>query len=457
MFMIKKILIANRGEIAARIIRTCKRLDILTVAVFSEADQKAPFVSLADESYLLGPPRVNESYLNVDKILAVAKETNADAIHPGYGFLSENASFATRCQDAGLTFIGPSGTIMEKMGSKIEARDTMQKAGVPVVPGTDGAVASVDDALEIANKIGYPIMLKASAGGGGIGMQVVQSDDELTKAFASNSKRAENFFGDGAMFMEKKLEDAHHIEIQILADQHGNVVHLFERECSVQRRNQKVVEEAPSPFISEETRRKMGQTAVKAAKAIGYTNAGTIEFLVDAKENFYFLEMNTRIQVEHAITEEITGLDIVEEQIKIANGKTLTVDQAALKINGHAIEVRIYAEDPVTFFPSPGHIETIQIPSGENIRNELAVTDNYDVTPFYDPMIGKLIVAGETRIDAIETMKAALTHYKIEGIKTNISMLETVIDHEQFKAGKTTTAFVQEYYLPITKTKTKTN
>ncbi|WP_106497516.1 acetyl-CoA carboxylase biotin carboxylase subunit [Lentibacillus sp. Marseille-P4043] len=455
--MIKKILIANRGEIAARIIRTCKRLDILTVAVFSEADQKAPFVSLADESYLLGPPRVNESYLNVDKILAVAKETNADAIHPGYGFLSENASFATRCQDAGLTFIGPSGTIMEKMGSKIEARDTMQKAGVPVVPGTDGAVASVDDALEIANKIGYPIMLKASAGGGGIGMQVVQSDDELTKAFASNSKRAENFFGDGAMFMEKKLEDAHHIEIQILADQHGNVVHLFERECSVQRRNQKVVEEAPSPFISEETRRKMGQTAVKAAKAIGYTNAGTIEFLVDAKENFYFLEMNTRIQVEHAITEEITGLDIVEEQIKIANGKTLTVDQAALKINGHAIEVRIYAEDPVTFFPSPGHIETIQIPSGENIRNELAVTDNYDVTPFYDPMIGKLIVAGETRIDAIETMKAALTHYKIEGIKTNISMLETVIDHEQFKAGKTTTAFVQEYYLPITKTKTKTN
>ncbi|MGY0691677.1 acetyl-CoA carboxylase biotin carboxylase subunit [Virgibacillus sp. FSP13] len=450
--MIKKILIANRGEIAARVIRTCKRLNILTVAVFSEADQKAPFVSLADESYLLGPPRVNESYLNVDKILAIAKETNADAIHPGYGFLSENASFATRCQDAGLTFIGPSGNIMEKMGSKIEARDTMQKAGVPVVPGTDGAAASVDDALEIANKIGYPIMLKASAGGGGIGMQVVESDDELTKAFASNSKRAENFFGDGAMFMEKKLDDAHHIEIQILADQHGNAVHLFERECSVQRRNQKVVEEAPSPFISERTREKMGETAVKAAKAIGYTNAGTIEFLVDAKENFYFLEMNTRIQVEHAITEEITGLDIVEEQIKIANGETLTIDQAALKIDGHAIEVRIYAEDPVTFFPSPGHIGTMQIPSGENIRNELAVTDNYDVTPFYDPMIGKLIVTGETRSDAIETMKAALTHYKIEGIKTNISMLETIIDHEQFKAGITTTAFVQEHYLPMTKT-----
>ncbi|WP_099158211.1 acetyl-CoA carboxylase biotin carboxylase subunit [Virgibacillus ndiopensis] len=451
--MINKILIANRGEIAARIIRTCKRLNIQTISVYSEDDQKAPFVSLADESYLLGPARVNESYLNVDKILQIAQEANADAIHPGYGFLSENASFAKRCQEAGLAFIGPAGDIMEKMGSKIEARDTMQQAGVPVVPGTAGAVANVEDAIEIAKKIGYPIMLKASAGGGGIGMQVVQSDDELTKAFASNSKRAETFFGNGAMFMEKKLENAHHIEIQLLADHHGNVVHLFERECSIQRRNQKVVEEAPSPFISERTRKKMGETAIKAAQAIGYTNAGTIEFLVDDSENFYFLEMNTRIQVEHAITEEITGLDIVEEQIRIANGELLKINQDDLKINGHAIEVRIYAEDPVTFFPSPGHIQNMHVPEGDMIRNELAVTDNYDVTPFYDPMIGKLIVIGKTRDEAIATLKGALAKYKIEGIKTNISMLKTIVDDEQFKLGITTTAFVQDHYL----TKVQTN
>ncbi|GGB31228.1 acetyl-CoA carboxylase biotin carboxylase subunit [Virgibacillus dakarensis] len=450
--MIKKILIANRGEIAARVIRTCKKLNIRTVAVFSEADQKAPFVALADESYLLGPPRVNESYLKADKIIQIAKEANADAIHPGYGFLSENAVFAEKCQEAGLTFIGPRGAIMKKMGSKIEARKTMQAAGVPVVPGTDGAVESADEALAIAKEIGYPIMLKASAGGGGIGMQVVESDAELTKAFASNSKRAETFFGDGAMFMEKKLENARHIEVQLLADEYGNAVHLFERECSIQRRNQKVVEEAPSPFISEMTRMKMGETAVTAAKAIGYTNAGTIEFLVDEEENFYFLEMNTRIQVEHAITEEITGLDIVEEQINIANGEALTIDQASLNINGHAIEVRIYAEDPVSFFPSPGHITTMEAPAGENVRNELAVTANYDVTPYYDPMIGKLIVTGATRAEAIEVLKSALGNYKIDGIKTNIPMLETVIDHEAFKAGNTTTAFVQKHYLPMVKT-----
>ncbi|MEN1969982.1 acetyl-CoA carboxylase biotin carboxylase subunit [Lentibacillus sp. N15] len=450
--MIKKVLIANRGEIAARIIRTCKKMDILTVAVYSEADQKAPFVTLADESYLLGPPRVNESYLNVDKLLHIAKTADVDAIHPGYGFLSENASFAQRCQDAGFIFIGPVGEIMQKMGSKIAARETMQQAGVPVVPGTNGGVATVEEALNIAQKIGYPIMLKASAGGGGIGMQVVQSDEELTKAFASNSKRAETFFGDGAMFMEKKLDHARHVEIQILADNHGNVVHLFERECSIQRRNQKVVEEAPSPFISETTRNKMGETAVKAAKAIGYTNAGTIEFLVDENEDFYFLEMNTRIQVEHAITEEITGLDIVEQQINVANGQALSVDQESLMIKGHAIEVRIYAEDPVTFYPSPGHITTMKVPNGDNIRNELAVTDHYDVTPYYDPMIGKLIVTGSTRDETIETLKNALENYEIDGIKTNIPMLKAVIDHDQFKSGNTTTAFVQEYYLPLMKT-----
>ncbi|QKY69132.1 acetyl/propionyl/methylcrotonyl-CoA carboxylase subunit alpha [Lentibacillus sp. CBA3610] len=450
--MINKILIANRGEIAARVIRTCKKLGIETVAVYSEADQKAPFVSMADESFLLGPPRVQESYLDTEKIMPIAKKSGADAIHPGYGFLSENGSFAEMCEQAGIRFIGPSADVMEKMGSKIAAREAMEKAGVPVVPGTDGAVASSDEAIEIARDIGYPIMLKASAGGGGIGMQVVNTDQELIKAFESNSKRARTFFGDGAMFMEKKLDHARHIEIQLLADSHGNAIHLFERECSIQRRNQKVVEEAPSSFISDETRQRMGETAVKAAKALGYVSAGTIEFLVDEQENFYFLEMNTRIQVEHPVTEEITGLDIVEEQIRIAEGKELSIRQSDVKIDGHAIEVRIYAEDPETFFPSPGHISAFELPDGEHIRNEAAVTDGYDVTPYYDPMIGKLIVKGADRSEAISLLKEALLTYKVEGIKTNIPMLKTVADHEQFKNGNTTTAFVETYYLPMIQT-----
>ncbi|GAA0611554.1 acetyl-CoA carboxylase biotin carboxylase subunit [Virgibacillus siamensis] len=451
--MIKKVLVANRGEIAARVIRTCKKLDIGTVAVYSEADQQAPFVEMADESFLIGPPRVNESYLNVDKIISIAKEASVDAIHPGYGFLSESGQFSDKCEQNDILFIGPSKTVMEKMGSKIEARKAMKAAGVPVVPGTEDAVASADEAIEIAKDIGYPIMLKASAGGGGIGMQVVRSDDELMKAFESNSKRAKTFFGDGAMFMEKKLENARHIEIQLLADSHGNAVHLFERECSIQRRNQKVVEEAPSPFISEETRQKMGNAAVKAAESLGYTNAGTIEFLVDGQENFYFLEMNTRIQVEHPITEEITGLDIVEKQLDIADGKELQLQQKDLTIDGHAIEVRIYAEDPKTFFPSPGHIDVFQLPEGEYIRNEAAVTGNYDVTPFYDPMIGKLIVKGKDRNEAISRMKEALRSYKVEGIKTNIPMLLDVIENDEFKKGNTTTAFVDDYYLPQLKAK----
>lgn len=451
--MIKKVLIANRGEIAARIIRTCEKLNIQTVAVYSEADQKAPFVMMADESYLLGPPRVNESYLNVDKIISIAKDANVDAIHPGYGFLSENGQFAEKCNQEGILFIGPSSKIIEKMGSKIEARKEMQKAGVPVVPGTDGAVVSAEEAVEVAKEIGYPIMLKASAGGGGIGMQVVQSDEELLKAFESNSKRAQNFFGDGAMFMEKKLENARHIEIQILADNHGNAIHLFERECSIQRRNQKVIEEAPSSFISGSTRESMGDAAVSAAKSLGYTSAGTIEFLVDEQENFYFLEMNTRIQVEHPATEEITGLDIVEKQLAIASGESLNINQSDLQIDGHAIEVRIYAEDPVTFFPSPGHISVFKTPVGDHVRNEVAVSDNYDVTPFYDPMIGKLIVKGSTRNKAISLLKDALLTYEVEGIKTNIPMLLHIVDNEEFKQGNTTTGFVQEFYLPQVKTK----
>ncbi|APC48514.1 biotin carboxylase [Virgibacillus halodenitrificans] len=446
--MIKKVLIANRGEIAARIIRSCKKLDILTVAVYSEVDQKAPYVSMADESYLIGPPRVNESYLNTERIFSIAKEAKVDAIHPGYGFLSENGDFAEACNKEGIIFIGPSSQIIKQMGDKIAARKEMQKAGVPVVPGTSEAVPSVEEALEVAGQIGYPIMLKATAGGGGIGMQVVRSDKELTKAFESNSKRALTFFGNGAMFMEKKIENARHIEIQVLADHHGNVVHLFERDCSIQRRNQKVIEEAPSTFISERTREEMGSAAVKAAKTLGYTNAGTIEFLVDQNENYYFLEMNTRIQVEHPITEEITGTDIVEAQFAIANNERLNIEQHELEIDGHAIEVRIYAEDPVSFFPSPGHISKLELPKGESVRNEIAVTSEYDVTPFYDPMIGKLIVKGNTRDDAIDLLKQALLEYKVEGIKTNISMLLNIVDSEPFKKGNTTTAFVEEHYLP---------
>lgn len=448
----KKILIANRGEIAARIIRTCQKLDIQTVAVYSEADEKSPFVSMADESYLLGPARVNESYLNAEKIIAVAKESGADGIHPGYGFLSESGQFAEKCIVAGLIFIGPSSKVMKQMGSKIAARKAMENAGVTVIPGTDGAIATAEEAIDYAGQIGYPVMLKASAGGGGIGMQVVQSDAELEKAFAGNAKRAQTFFGDGSMFMEKNMTGTRHVEIQVLADQFGNAIHLFERECSIQRRNQKVVEEAPSPFISPETRKAMGEAAVKAVKSLHYTNAGTIEFLVDEEENFYFLEMNTRIQVEHPVTEEITGVDIVAEQLRIADGKPLSIEQKTLNIDGHAIEARIYAEDPVTFYPSPGKITAFHVPSSEKIRNETAVTSNYEVTPFYDPMIAKLIVKGSNRKQAIILMKDALNNYQVAGIKTNIPMLSKVIDHEQFKKGNTTTAFVEEYYLAFIKT-----
>ena len=447
--MIQKILVANRGEIASRIIRTCEKLGIQTIAIYSEADQKAPYVKMADESYLLGPSRVNESYLNIDKILSIAKDANADAIHPGYGFLSESSEFVEACEKEGLVFIGPKSDVIQKMGSKIEARNSMKNASVPIIPGTNEAVSSAEEAVEIAEKIGYPIMLKASAGGGGIGMQVVQSDKELMEAFSRNAKRAQSFFGDGAMFLEKKIEDARHIEIQILADHHGNVIHLFDRDCSIQRRNQKVIEEAPSSFLSDETRTLMGKAAIKAAKSIGYTNAGTIEFLVDKFENFYFLEMNTRIQVEHPITEEVTGIDIVEEQIHIADNQTLSFKQEDVKLKGHAIEVRVYAEDPENFFPSPGYITTFQLPSGENIRNEAGVTSNLDVTPFYDPMISKLIAKGSNRKEAIDTICQALDNFKVEGIKTNIPMLMKVINHEMFRDGKVTTSFIDEHYLPM--------
>ncbi|MEY8757430.1 acetyl-CoA carboxylase biotin carboxylase subunit [Peribacillus frigoritolerans] len=448
--MIRKILIANRGEIASRIIRTCKKLGIITVAVHSEADSDSPFVGLADEAYLLGGPRVQESYLNVNKILEIAKETGAEAIHPGYGFLSENADFARSCEEAGLIFIGPKPEIIQQMGNKVEARKTMEQAGLPLVPGFSRPLIDSAEAAAVAEKIGYPVMLKAAAGGGGIGMQAVANEDELTKAFEGNQKRAQLFFGNGDMFIEKLIEKPRHIEIQVLADSFGNAVYLWERECSVQRRHQKVVEEAPSSFLDEETRNRMGMAAVKAVKSIGYSNAGTLEFLVDADKNFYFLEMNTRLQVEHPVTEEITGLDLVEQQIKIASGNKLDFTQSEIKQDGHSIEVRIYAEDPKTFYPAPGRITTMELPEGEGIRHELAVHGTSVVSHFYDPMIAKLVVSGDSRDKAIERLREALASYKIEGIKTNLPLLMEIISHEAFSQGDTTTDFIAKYIQKLT-------
>jgi len=449
--LFNKILVANRGEIAVRVMKTCKKMGISTVAIYSEVDVDAPHVQMADEAFLIGGPRVNESYLNIERIIDVAKSSGAEAIHPGYGLLSENADFATQCEGAGIVFIGPSANVISKMGSKIESRKMMELAGMPVVPGINYPIVDSEEAAIIANKIGYPIMLKASAGGGGIGMQIAHHEEEVKRVFAGNQKRATDFFGDGSMYVEKYIENPRHIEIQILADQTGRALYLWERECSIQRRHQKVIEEAPSPFLDEQTRRKMGEAAVKAAASIGYTNAGTIEFLVDEDKNFYFLEMNTRLQVEHPVTEEITGLDLVEWQIRIAAGELLTMEQKEIKRQGHAIEVRIYAEDPVTFFPSPGQITRLEVPEGENIRHELAVHGLSKVTPYYDPMIAKMIVKGENREQAIKLLENALENYEIEGIKSNIPMLQKVVKHPMFKEARTTTNFVPKYIqqLPI--------
>lgn len=449
--MFKKILIANRGEIARRIIRTCHKLGIQTVAVYSEADVNSLHVKDATESYCIGKPPVSHSYLNVDAILDAAKQAGVDAIHPGYGLLSENADFARRVEEAGFIFIGPTANVIQAMGSKIEARKTMEQAGVPIVQGVNEPIADSAEAAVIAQKIGYPVMLKASAGGGGIGMQLVNDEEELHKAFEGNQKRAKSFFGDGTMFIEKFIAEPHHVEVQLLADHHGNIVPVFERECSIQRRNQKVVEEAPSPFITDATRQKMLDAAVEAARHIGYRNAGTIEFLVDSSQNFYFLEMNTRLQVEHPVTEEITGIDLVEQQLKIANGEALAFTRENIVKNGHAIEVRIYAENPVTFYPSPGKITFLSLPQGEGIRHEIAVETGSDVTPFYDPMIGKLIVFALTRKEACIKLADALRNYKIEGISTNIPMLLETVEHPQFLTGLTTTKFVEQYYLPNAK------
>lgn len=437
-----KVLIANRGEIARRIIRTCHKLGISTVAVYSEADAGAPFVQEAFEAVCIGPGPAKRSYLDIERIIKAVKETNADAIHPGYGFLSENAQFALRCEEENIVFIGPSARVIEMMGSKIEARKQMEKAGVPVVPGSSGGLSSLDEAKEQAKKIGFPLMLKASAGGGGIGMQLVHNQEELEKVFQTTIQRAQSFFNDGAVFLEKWISNPRHIEVQIAADGFGNVIHLFERECSVQRRNQKVIEESPSPFLDSALRSKVIDAAIRGAKQIGYTNVGTMEFIFNEDKEFYFLEMNTRLQVEHAVTEAITGIDLVEWQCQISYGEQLPLRQKDIQMNGHAIESRLYAEDPDTFLPSPGNIQQLKLPKND-ARFDLGVVQGSVVSPFYDPMIGKIIVHGGNRAEAIEKMEQTLQETKIEGLKTNLALLQRIMKNEDFRCGDYTTKLIE--------------
>ncbi|WP_110926638.1 acetyl-CoA carboxylase biotin carboxylase subunit [Bacillus massiliglaciei] len=437
----KKIVIANRGEIARRIIRTCNKMGIQTVAVYSDADQDACFVREADEAVHIGPSQAKHSYLQIEKIIAAAKQTGADAIHPGYGFVSENSGFSRRCAEEEITFIGPSPEVIDMMGSKIEARKQMEAAGVPIVPGYNGKIESEQQALEIAEEIGYPVMLKASAGGGGIGMELIRDRDQLRQVFSSTMQKADSFFGDGSLFLEKLIENPRHIEVQVVCDQFGQAIHLFERECSIQRRNQKIVEESPSPFLDEELRQKLCETAIRGVKKINYTNVGTMEFIFDEQKNFYFLEMNTRLQVEHPVTEEVTGLDLVELQIKIAAGEKLALNQTDVSQNGHAIEVRLCAEDPKTFFPSPGKITSFILP--EEIRLDLAVEEGSVVSPFYDPMIGKIISYGETRGQAIAKMEAALKMMRVAGITTNLELLQDIVGDRLFQEGQFTTKYIE--------------
>ena len=417
--MIQKVLIANRGEIAVRVMRSCREMGIRTVAVFSEADRAARHVLYADEACFIGPAASRESYLNIDKIIEAAKRHGADAIHPGYGFLSENSEFARRCKAEGIIFIGPDPETMDAMGDKISARKHMIAAGVPVVPGTEKPLQNVEEAKRICNEIGYPVMLKASMGGGGKGMRLIHSEAEVEEAYNTARSESMSSFGDDTVYLEKFVEEPHHIEFQILGDNYGNAIHLFERECSIQRRNQKVVEETPSPFVTPELREKMGKAAVAAAKAVNYKGAGTIEFLVDKNRNFYFLEMNTRLQVEHPITEEVVGVDLVKEQLRIANNEPLHLKQEELKQRGHAIECRICAEDTDNnFMPSPGIIKQLMEPNGIGVRIDSYVYESYEIPIYYDPMIGKLIVWATTREFAIERMRRVLYEYKITGLKT---------------------------------------
>jgi acetyl-CoA carboxylase, biotin carboxylase subunit len=447
----RRILIANRGEIALRIIQTCKRLGIETIAVYSDADIEMPFVKEATKAIRVGEPPVNKSYLKTDLILEIAKQEQVDAIHPGYGFLSENAEFASRVEEEGIIFIGPSPKIIELMGDKIASRTTMKQAGVPIVPGSSVGVVNEDEACELAASIGYPVMLKASGGGGGIGMIRCEDEQALVKSFASTKSRAKAYFGSDEVFIEKCLENARHIEIQVFGDKFGNIVHLFERDCSVQRRNQKVIEESPSPFLSEVTKEKMFTTAVQAAKSVQYENAGTIEFIVDTEENFYFLEMNTRLQVEHPVTEAITGLDLVEWQIAVAKGEQLPLLQDEIIRKGHAIEFRLYAEDPVTFLPSPGKIINLDWPNIANARIDSGYESGLTVSPFYDPMISKCIISGIDRTQALESSVQFFEQFNLEGIKTNAPLFLHILNDDDFIKGNYTTAYLLNKQFQSTK------
>lgn len=456
--MMKKILVANRGEIALRVMRTAREMGIATVAVYSEADRKALHVRYADEAICIGPPPSSQSYLLGEKIIDVAKETGSDAIHPGYGFLSENAHFARRVKEAGLIFIGPSAESMEIMGSKIGAKQAVSKFDVPLVPGTQEALKDVKEAKIIADTIGYPVLVKASAGGGGKGMRVVNSESEFVDAIRMAQSEAQSSFGDDSVFIEKFVGSPKHIEIQILGDQHGNVVYLFERECSIQRRHQKLVEEAPSSCLTPEIRKKMGEAAVNVAKAANYYGAGTVEFLVDHELNFYFLEMNTRLQVEHPVTEQIVGLDLVKEQIRIARGESLGYTQESLKIHGHAIELRVCAEDPLNdFLPDIGKLKTYRVPQGYGVRVDDCFEEGMEIPIHYDPMIAKLISFGASREEAIQRMIRAISDFRITGIETTLSFGTFVMQHEAFRKGDFDTRFIENYFNPESITSKRTD
>jgi propionyl-CoA carboxylase alpha chain len=445
----KKILVANRGEIALRIMRTIKRMGITTVAVYSEADRRSPHVLFADEAVCLGPAPSNQSYLNGDKIIDFCKELGVDGIHPGYGFLSENADFAQKVTDAGITFIGPGPDAMRIMGSKLAAKECVKSYDIPMVPGIDQAIEDVSLAKKIASKIGYPILIKASAGGGGKGMRIVEKESDLEEQMQRAISEARSSFGDGSVFIEKYVSSPRHVEIQVLADNYGNTVHLFERECSIQRRHQKVVEESPSSVLTPELRKRMGEAAVMVAKSCKYTSTGTVEFLMDDKLNFYFLEMNTRLQVEHPVTEMITGIDLVEEQIKIARGEKLSFTQDDLTINGHAVELRIYAEDPLNnFLPSIGTLETYIKPQGDGVRVDDGYEEGMAIPIYYDPMIAKLVTHGKDRTEAIQKMKEAIKQYKIEGLSTTLPFGTFVFEHDAFLSGHFDTHFVKNFYTP---------
>ncbi len=440
----KKVLIANRGEIAVRIVRACRELEIPSVAVYSDADEEALHVRLADEAVHIGPAKAQKSYLNIEAVVEAARDKGADAVHPGYGFLAENASFAAACRDAGLAFVGPSPETMEKIGDKSAARQLAKEADVPIVPGTEGN-ATPDEAMEKAGEIGYPVMVKAAAGGGGMGIRVVESEGELEEAVKKAGQEAEAAFGEGSVYLEKFLSEPRHVEVQVMGDGEGNVVHFYERECSMQRRRQKVIEEAPSPGISDGTREEISQAAVRLAEAADYANAGTVEFLVDEDESFYFIEMNTRIQVEHPVTEMITGIDLVKEQLKVAGGEGLSVGQDEIPLSGHSIEFRINAEDPDNdFFPSPGEVTAVEVPGGPGVRVDTAVFAGYQIPPFYDSMVGKLIVWGADREEALARARRALEEYRLEGIKTTIPLHLRLLDDEAFRSGEYHTGYLEE-------------